>query len=74
MCVLLILSGLNPFVSSAQAQLLNMPLPTLPENQEVLVLEINLAPGQESQPRRVPKSGRGWPNRDAGSVLAISAR
>ena len=51
-CLLLMLSGLNPFASPAEAQLLNVPLPTLPDNQEVLVLEVNLAPGQESPPHR----------------------
>ncbi len=50
--ILLVLSGINPFVSSAEAQLLNMPLPALPENQEILVSEVNLAPGQESTPHR----------------------
>ena len=34
----------------AAAQILNMPLPPLPENQEMLVLEVNLAPGQPSSP------------------------
>lgn len=38
--------------SSPEARLLNMPLPVLPENQEVLVLEIDLTPGQASQPHR----------------------
>lgn len=51
-CLLLLVSGLNPFASPAQAQLLNVPLPTLPDNQEVLVLEVNLTPGQESPPHR----------------------
>lgn len=50
--ILLVLSGINPFVSSAEGQLLNMPLPALPENQEILVSEVNLAPGQESTPHR----------------------
>jgi quercetin dioxygenase-like cupin family protein len=51
-CVLVVLSGVNPFASAAEAQLLNIPLPPLPNNQEVLVLEVELAPGQESQPHR----------------------
>jgi quercetin dioxygenase-like cupin family protein len=51
-CVLVVLSGFNPFASTAEAQLLNLPLPALPDNQEVLVLEADLAPGQESQPHR----------------------
>ena len=52
MCLLLMLSGLNPFTSPAEAQLLNVPLPALPDNQEVLVREVDLAPGQESPPHR----------------------
>ena len=52
LCMLLILSGINPLVNAAEGQLLNMPLPTLPEDQEILVLEVNLAPGQESPPHR----------------------
>ena len=48
LCILLILSGLGPLVSSADAQLLTMPLPALPQNQEIRVVEINLAPGQPS--------------------------
>jgi quercetin dioxygenase-like cupin family protein len=51
-CLLLMLSGLTPFASPAQAQLLNVELPALPDNQEVLVVEVNLAPGQESAPHR----------------------
>ena len=50
LCILLILSGINPLVSAAEGQLLNVPLPALPENQEVVVSEINLAPGQPSSP------------------------
>ena len=50
--ILLVLSGINPLVSAAEGQLLNMPLPALPENQEILVSEVNVAPGQESQPHR----------------------
>ena len=38
MCLLLMLSGLNPFTSPAEAQLLNVPLPALPDNQEVLAV------------------------------------
>lgn len=51
-CLLMILSAINPLVSSVDAQVLNMPLPDLPANQEMLVLEVNLAPGQESSPHR----------------------
>ena len=39
-------------VDGVEGQLLNMPLPALPENQEILVSEINVAPGQESAPHR----------------------
>ena len=52
LALLMILFGTVPFASPAEAQLLNMPLPVLPENQEVLVLEIDLTPGQASQPHR----------------------
>ncbi len=52
LCALLAFSGIGPLVSPAEGQLLNMPLPELPENQEILVLEVNLAPGQESAPHR----------------------
>ena len=50
--VLMILFGTIPLVSRAEAQLLNVPLPVPLENQEVLVLEVDLAPGQASQPHR----------------------
>lgn len=36
----------------AEAQVFNTPLPELPENQEVLVLEVDMAPGHASQPHR----------------------
>ena len=39
-------------VEGVEGQLLNMPLPALPENQEILVSEVNIAPGQESAPHR----------------------
>jgi len=39
-------------VDGVEGQLLNMPLPALPENQEILVSEVNIAPGQESAPHR----------------------
>jgi len=51
-CALLMLSAIGPLVSPAHAQVLNQPLPPLPANQEMLVLEVNLAPGQESDPHR----------------------
>ncbi len=50
LCTLLTLSGIGPLVNAAEGQVLNMPLPALPENQEMLVTEINLAPGQPSSP------------------------
>ena len=50
LCILLIFSGINPLVNAAEGQLLNVPLPALPENQEIVVSEINLAPGQPSSP------------------------
>ena len=49
-CMLLIVSAIGPLVSTAEGQVLNQPLPSLPENQEMLVLEINQAPGQPSSP------------------------
>lgn len=50
--ILLALSGVGTLANPVEAQLLNMPLPALPADQEVLVLEVNLAPGQESAPHR----------------------
>ena len=50
LCILLILLGINPLVNAAEGQLLNVLLPALPENQEIVVSEINLAPGQPSSP------------------------
>jgi len=50
--VLLVLSAVGPLVSRAEGQLLNVPLPELEQNQEMLVLDINLTPAQESQPHR----------------------
>lgn len=40
------------WVDHTSAQVLNVPLPALPENQEMLVLEVDLAPGQASTPHR----------------------
>ena len=51
-CTLLILLVTNTLFNGAEGQLLNMPLPELPENQEILVSEVTLAPGQESSPHR----------------------
>ena len=50
LCLLMILSAINPLANAAEGQLLNVPLPGLLENQEVLVSEIRLAPGQPSSP------------------------
>ncbi len=47
---LILLSGIGPLVTGADAQLITMPLPGLLENQEMRVVEINLAPGQPSSP------------------------
>jgi len=40
------------FPAPARSQLLTLPLPDVPEAPEVLVLEVELAPGQASQPHR----------------------
>ncbi len=50
--VLISVAGLGALAGPADAQLMNQPLPPLPENQEVVVLEIDLAPGQVSPPHR----------------------
>ena len=50
LCALSALAVLSVFASSAEAQVLNMPLPELPDNQEILVVEVNLTPGQPSSP------------------------
>jgi quercetin dioxygenase-like cupin family protein len=52
LCLLATLFVLNPITSAAAGQVLRMPLPELPENQEMLILEIDLAPGQTSRPHR----------------------
>ena len=36
----------------AQPQLLSLPLPDIPDDPEALVIEVELAPGQASQPHR----------------------
>ncbi len=41
--------GVEPVLGQA---VLQMPLPPLPDDQEMLVLEVDLAPGQSSQPHR----------------------
>lgn len=48
----LLVGALSVTASPSAAQLLNIPLPELPENQEMLVLEIDLEPGQSSPPHR----------------------
>lgn len=47
-----VLLALGTLPSAAGAQLVRMPLPALPENQEVLVLEVGLTPGQASGAHR----------------------
>ena len=49
--LLALLAG-TAIAGAADAQVLNMPLPELPDNQEILVLELELPPGRESQPHR----------------------
>ena len=48
----LLVSILNTQVNAAEAPPLNMALPELGANQEMFVVEVNLAPGQESSPHR----------------------
>lgn len=43
---------INPIMSPAAGQLRQMPIPELPDGQEMLVLEIEMAPGQASNPHR----------------------
>lgn len=52
LCMLVTLSAAHALANPAQAQVLNMPLPPLPANQEVLVVEVDFAPSQESSPHR----------------------
>jgi quercetin dioxygenase-like cupin family protein len=49
LCALLALGSL---ADPVDAQVLTMPLPPLPTNQEMRILEIDLAPGQTSRPHR----------------------
>ena len=51
-CVIAALALAGPAVGSLQAQLMNKPLPDLPDDQEMLVLEVELEPGQASGPHR----------------------
>ena len=52
-CVLIALAALTLGVEPVLGQaVLQMPLPPLPDDQEMLVLEVDLAPGQSSQPHR----------------------
>jgi len=50
--LILFLFGVAPQVRTAEAQVMNVPLPPLPDDQEVLVLEVELEPGQGSPPHR----------------------
>ena len=46
------LAGLVLLPGVVEAQLMNMPLPELPADQEMLVVEVDLPPGRTSQPHR----------------------
>ena len=50
--LLLTLIGLGALGRPAEAQLLNAPMADLPDDQELLVVEVELAPGQASNPHR----------------------
>lgn len=50
--LLLLLLALPSFLQAADGPLLNFPLGELGADKEILVLEINLEPGQSSQPHR----------------------
>ena len=52
---LLVLSALfvlNPLASPVSGQLLQMPLSEIPDNPEMRVVVVDLAPGQSSEPHR----------------------
>ncbi len=49
-CLVFLLLAWAP--TSTDAQVLRMPLPELADNQEMLVLEVDLAPGQKGSPHR----------------------
>ncbi|NNF29157.1 MAG: cupin domain-containing protein [Gemmatimonadetes bacterium] len=52
-CLLTTLAAIALGAAPVQAQaVLQTPLPPLPDDQEMLVLEVDLAPGQSSQPHR----------------------
>lgn len=51
-CMLLMLAAAGSLVGRADAQLMNLPLPELGENQEMLVLELELVPGHSSPAHR----------------------
>lgn len=46
------LLGISSFLGAAEGPPLTVSLPNLPADQEMLVLEVNLEPGQESAPHR----------------------
>ena len=50
--VLLTLSAACLAASPASAQVFSTPLPQLPDDQEVLVVEVDMAPGHASEPHR----------------------
>ena len=49
---IVLVSALAAAGSPVQAQLMSVPLPTLPADQEMLVLEVSYEPGQASAPHR----------------------
>lgn len=50
--ITLMLLSLPVLAHAADGPLLNVPLPNLADDQEMLVLEVTLAPGQASSPHR----------------------
>ena len=49
-CLLAAVSGAFLSTAPAAGQVFNIPLPPLPENQEMLVVEVSMEPGQPSSP------------------------
>ena len=52
LCALPFLLGIAGLANPADAQVLTMPLPPLPANQEMRVVEVDMAPGRSSAPHR----------------------
>lgn len=46
------LVALSPITTSAAAQAVQIPLPQLPGNQEMRIVEVTLEPGQRGEPHR----------------------